>query len=140
MIDLYNLEKYKENNCIEAKRAIGGLPESIWETYSAFANTFGGIILLGVEELPNKSLHAVGVPEPELLIEEFWDIINNPKLTSANILSPDDVYTENINGKNIVVINVPKANENDKPIYVYGNPSGTYLRNGDGDYKCTREE
>ena len=140
MIDLKNLGKYRENNRIEAKKAVGGLPHSIWETYSAFANTLGGIILLGVEEYPDKSLHAVDLPDPDRLIKDFWDLVNNTQKTSVNVLSGKDVSVENVDGKRIVVINVPRADRSYKPVYIDGNPLNSYRRNGEGDYKCTDEE
>ena len=141
MIDFTNIEKYKENNRIEAKRATGGLPRSIWETYSAFANTLGGIILLGVEEHRDKTLHPVDLPDPEKLIKEFWAIVNNADKVSCNILSDKDVTVENIGGKRIVAIRVPRAQRGDKPVYIDKNPfSGSYRRNGEGDYKCTKED
>ncbi len=141
MIDFSNIEQYRENNRIEAKRALGGLPRSIWETYSAFANTLGGVILLGVEEHKDKSLHPVNLPDPEKLIREFWRILNHPKYISANILTNDDVSIEEIGGKRIIAVRVPRATEGERPIYIGDDPfTGSYLRNGEGDYRCTRDE
>ncbi len=140
MIDFSKIEQYRENNRIEAKKALGGLPKSIWETYSAFANTYGGIILLGVEEWADKSLHTVDLPDPDRLIKEFWDIANNPNKTSVNVLSSKDVFVQEVDGDHIVVINVPRAERSYKPVYVDGNPLCTYRRNGEGDYRCTKEE
>lgn len=96
VIDLNNIEKYRENNRIEAKKATGGLPKSLWETYSSFANTLGGIILLGVEEYRDKSLHPVNLPDPDELIEEFWERANDIQKVSTNILSYDDVYVQKL--------------------------------------------
>ncbi len=140
MIDFANIGKYRENNRIEAKKALGGLPKSIWETYSAFANTHGGLILLGVEELEDKSFRSVDLPDPERLIKEFWDIVNNPNKTSINLLSSKDVFVQEVDGNHIVVICVPRAERSYKPVYVDGNPLFTYRRNGEGDYRCTKEE
>jgi len=140
VIDFSKIKQYRENNRIEAKKALGGLPHSIWETYSAFANTLGGIILLGVEEHKDHSLHTVDLPAPERLIKEFWDIVNNPSKTSVNLLSSKDVFVQEVDGNHIVVINVPRAERSYKPVYVDGNPLCTYRRNGEGDYRCTKEE
>ncbi len=141
MIDFAHLAHYRENNRIEAKKALGGLPESIWETYSAFANTMGGLILLGVIEEADKSLRAVGVPDPQWLMEDFWERVTDTARVSANILSREDVFVETVEGKPIVVIQVPRAQRQDRPIYLDENPlRETYRRNGEGDCRCTPEE
>ncbi|HIR36695.1 MAG TPA: ATP-binding protein [Candidatus Faecimorpha stercoravium] len=141
MLDFTHLEEYRENNRIEAKKALGGLPHSIWETYSAFANTLGGIILLGVVERQDTTFDTVDLPDPEGLMQEFWRLVNDPNKASANILAPEDVYMQKVNGNRIVVIHVPRADRFHRPVYVEGNPlTGTYRRNGEGDYRCTRDE
>ena len=39
-----------ERVTLECKRAKAEVPKSVWATYSAFANTIGGLVLLGVDE------------------------------------------------------------------------------------------
>ena len=141
MIDLNRLEQYRENNRIEAKRALGGLPHSIWETYSAFANTLGGLILLGVEEYPDKSLHPVDLPDPEGMVREFRALVSDPQKASVNVLGESDVRIETVGGDRIIVIRVPRAARYERPVFVDGNPrTGTYRRSGEGDYRCSEEE
>lgn len=141
MIDFKHVEKYRENNRIEAKRALGGLPYSVWETYSSFANTMGGVILLGVEEGRDKSFHAVDLPDPQKLIDKFWRQLNDTRRVNVNILTKDDVRIERVEGKRIVVIEVPRAHRADKPVYIENDMlHGTYRRGGEGDYRCTSEE
>lgn len=141
MLDFEHLQNYRENNRIEAKQALGGLPESIWETYSAFANAEGGIILLGVEELPDKSLHALDLLDPQWLIEDFWTILNDPRRVSVNILSQEHVQIQKVEGKTIIAITIPKAERRHRPVYIDSDLyRGSYRRSGEGDYRCTREE
>lgn len=140
MIDLSNLGNYRENNRIEAKKALGGFPQSVWETYSAFANTLGGIILLGVEEYSDHSLHAVDLPDPDKLLSEFFKTVNCPQKVSRNVLSENCARIEKADGKRIIVIEVPRAQRSERPVYIGGNAfSGTYRRNGEGDYRCGEE-
>lgn len=141
MLDFDNLQNYRENNRIEAKQALGGLPESIWETYSAFANAGDGIILLGVEELPDKSLRALELLDPQWLIDDFWAILRDPLRVSANILTPEDVQIHEVDGKHIIAITVPQALPCQRPVYIDNDPyRGSYRRCGEGDYRCTPEE
>ena len=141
MFDFSHLENYRESSRIEAKKATGGLPESLWETYSAFANSEGGIILLGVIEDEDKSLQAIDLTDPESLVMDFWEMVNNPAIASANILSSGCVTIENIGSKRIVAIRVPKASSQERPVFVHGDlMQGTYIRSGESDCRCSRSQ
>ncbi|MBQ7913169.1 MAG: ATP-binding protein [Clostridia bacterium] len=136
------LNKYKENARIEAKKAAGGLPHSIWETYSAFANTSGGVILLGVaENKKDKTLYPVDLPDPGRLVAQFWELVNDKRVVSANLLKKTDVTVENVEGKDIVVICVRKAKRCERPVYIGNNPkTGAYYRDGEADLRFTEEQ
>ena len=142
-LDIRTLVATGENISLECKRAEGGLPKSIWETYSAFANTNGGTILLGIEEVrmeSGKRLLVHGVKDAEKLKKEFWDTINSDK-TSSNILMDRDVREAEVEGKTILIIQVPRAESRQRPVYINGNVTkGTYRRNYEGDYHCTESE
>ena len=49
-IDIKNILASGERVTLECKKAQHSVPNSLWDTYSAFANTYGGTILLGVVE------------------------------------------------------------------------------------------
>ena len=142
MIDLNHIARYRENNRIEAKKAAGGFPHSLWETYSAFANTLGGVILLGVaEDEEDKSLYSVPLFDPQALAEEFWDMVNDPDVVSANILQREDVQVLNAGDDQIVAIFVPRAPARLRPVYIGQDPyGGTYFRMGEGDCRAQRHE
>lgn len=76
------MEKWPvENNHLEYKETTNhGLPKSLWETVSAFANTEGGTIILGIAEIKkNKEFSVVGVTNPNKLKIEFLNLQNEVK-------------------------------------------------------------
>ena len=142
---ILDLIRYGERITLECKKAEGGLPNSVWETYSSFANTNGGVILLGVEENlketdVEKRFTFCNLTAPQKMIKDFWDTINSKKV-SANILLDAQVGICNVRGYNIIWIEVPQADYRYRPIYLNENPlKGSYKRNHEGDYHCTEEE
>ena len=142
---ILDLLKYGERITLECKKAEGGIPNSLWETYSSFANTSGGVILLGVEEhLKETELEKrytfCNLSNPQKMIKSFWDTINSKKV-SANLLLDDNVGVCRINGCNVIWIEVPQADYRYRPVYLNENPlKGSYKRNYEGDYHCTEGE
>ena len=135
------LARYRENGYVEAKEALGGLPESLWETYSAFANAEGGVILLGVGENPDHSFRILELLDPEGLLEEFWAILRNPDYVSVNLLKEEDVQILREEGRCIIAVFVPEAAPQQKPVHLLRDPwRHSYRRVGEADKRCSREE
>lgn len=131
---------------LECKLAIGksgkgGLPgKTLWETYSAFANTNGGTILLGVKETKEHNFEIYGIENTQKVLDEFWTSLENRQTISKNITKEKDVQVITIEDKDIIQIYVPRASREDKPIYRTSNPlEGTYQRLHSSDVLCSKE-
>ena len=143
IFDLKNFDRYKEDNRREVKQALGGLPVNLWSTYSAFANTEGGVILLGITEQKDGSWKPAGLSEgaARKLKKDFWDTVNNPNKVSANILTEKDFQIFNVDGHAVLSIEVPPAPREDKPVFLDRDMFGkTYRRNFEGDYRCSQDQ
>lgn len=135
---LESLMEGYESTDIEFKSAKGGFPGSLWETYSAFANTQGGVIVLGVKEKDGRfMIDNLSVDQIQRYKSDLWNGLNNKSICSTNILKDGDVQDGEYNGSYVLVINVPRAQRTQIPIYIKNNPDNVFKRNHEGDYQCT---
>ena len=138
--DILNALGLGEERDWEFKSAKGGIPDGLWETYSAMANTDGGCVVLGVEYAEGR-YRAAGLPDPAKAKKSFWDTINNRSKVNINLLTDALVSVQQVQGRPVMVIRVPRATRQQRPVYLGQNPLlGTYRRNYEGDYHCTEQE
>jgi len=139
--ELYEKIDIGENVDIEFKSAKGGFPKSAWETISAFANTAGGYLVLGVVEQGSNLFEIEGIKNPSGLLKTFWDGHNNPQNLSTPVCRESDVGVIDLEKAKVVVICVPEVTRHQRPVFINGNPyTGTYKRNFEGDYRCSETE
>ena len=102
------------------------LPESnkISKTIISFSNGAGGKLIIGV----NDKGKITGVSDDEVL--EIPDKISNIVYDSCYPAIIPEIYIENINGKNVIIVEVFPGNL--KPYYIKskGKLKGTYIRVG----------
>lgn len=143
--DINTLLQVGERISFECKKCENQIPKSVWETYSSFANTVGGIIVLGITEHleepdPAKRFEITGVNNPTKLKKEFFDTLNSNKV-NRNILIEEDVDIVEYEGHSLLVINIPQVDYRQRPIYINGNMmNGSFKRNYEGDYHCTEDQ
>jgi len=142
--DFFDFRHLGERVDLELKMAQGRdgkgqLPKSFWETYSAMANSQGGLIVLGVTQHAD-AFRVTGVPDHEKVIQDLWNQANNRQVVSANLLTEKGVYVRDYPDGKLIFVHVPQAGRKHRPVYITENPlTGTYRRNNEGDYHCPKE-
>jgi len=140
---LESLNLLDENEHIEAKRA-SEAGKSILETICAFANEpglGGGWLLLGVvrEEMALFPAYEVeGIAQPEKLSTEIATQCRNTFNQPVRV----EINTETIHGKAVLVVHVPEAQPQDKPLFfkAQGLPKGAFRRISSTDQHCTDDD
>lgn len=140
---LERLNLLDESERIEAKTA-SEVGKSLLETVCAFANEpglGGGWLLLGAarEELALFPAYEVqGVDLPDKLSAD----LASQAATLFNRPLRLDIQTDAIDGKAVIVVFVPEAAPQDKPIYfkTQGLPRGAFRRIGSTDQHCTDDD
>lgn len=110
----------QESATIEYKKSQRALSQSVFETYSAFSNTGGGTIYLGVEEdKQNGQLvyPIVGVAEPKLQRAQLLEYFADPLICSYNAASEVTIETS-ADGRSYIKITVAEAPNAAKPVLV----------------------
>lgn len=134
------LERLKnvEWDDFEVKEASGGLPKSVWETVSAFSNTTGGVIVLGVKERKTEegaTYQLVGVANAEKMEQDFIATLRSRGRFNS-IVSCRPMKFE-IDGKTILAFEIPVSAQKPVAIKSSGN---VYIRTGSGDQLATDAE
>ena len=126
---------------VEVKESATTLSRDVWETVSAFANTAGGIIVLGVSE--RAGFVPVANFETEKVLNQFvagmgdaggrGKLANPPKYTIERV---------ELQGTVVLVITIEELDPSSKPCYVIerGAQGGSYKRIDDKDVPLSSTE
>ncbi|MFM2448875.1 MAG: hypothetical protein RIS44_1325 [Pseudomonadota bacterium] len=149
MMDMQSLEDLvllRESVSLECKLANGrdgkgALPEDFWPTYSAMANADGGVVILGLRDRKGQ-FEPVGIENPDKVRTELFNNLNNRQKVSINLLTDAHVREWLLDGKTLVVIEIPRARRQQRPVFLTANPlsGNTYRRLNEGDRPLPDED
>ena len=127
-------DNFIETQEVEAKLAQGRdgrgqIPESMWDTYSSFANTHGGVIFLGVREISPSNFEGAGIIDIEKVETDLWNQLNNQGKVSDNLLQHQHVTRQQLsNGRYVLIIEVPQNGSKTEWVDRF-TPDGTWSGN-----------
>jgi ATP-dependent DNA helicase RecG len=121
----------------ECKRARGGVPNDAYKSVSAFANTSGGWIVLGVSESDGNFIVS-GLNDPDQIQNGFLGAIRSGEKFSQPVEVNAELFE--IGGETVIGVEIGENPRHQKPVYLNGNTAQTFVRSGGGDHRCTSAE
>ena len=131
----------KEKAYLECKAAANSLPKDFWKSFSAFSNTQGGFILLGVSE-KDDTFQITGVKDVRKVVDDLFSQARGGQKISYHVLNNDNVIHDNgiFLEKNVIAVYVQKAENNHIPVHLNGDITNSYIRLNTGDHKLSSAE
>lgn len=125
----------------QGKDAAGELPKDFWPTYSAMANTDGGMVVLGMRER-NGKFTPEGIKNVDKIRTELFNNLNNRQKVSVNLLNDEHVREWVIDDVTLLVVEIPRARREQRPVHLTSNPfsGNTYRRLNEGDRPLPDED
>jgi len=127
---LQHLQDIEWDN-FEVKKAENDLPKSCWDTVSAFANTSGGWLVLGVSQ-SGKKFEITGVANMEKLEQDLGNTLRS--VSKFNVLINPTFKKYDFEGKKVLACFIPSSDV--KPVY-YNSLKNTFIRTGSSDQRAT---
>jgi ATP-dependent DNA helicase RecG len=118
----------------EVKKAENKLPQSCWDTVSAFANTSGGWLVLGVSQ-NSKKFEITGVTDLEKLEQDLGNTLRSKN--KFNVVINPTFSKFDVDSKKVLACFIPSSDV--KPVY-YNSLQNTFIRTGSGDQRATEFE
>lgn len=120
---------------IEVKKAKNGVPENLYDSFSSFSNTSGGIILFGIDE--KHDYEVCGISNPD----NFQKKITEQAMMMEPRIRPVITFAK-FKGVIVASVEIPELDVFHKPCYYggKGKAKGSYIRVGDADLPMTEYE
>jgi len=126
-----------EWNDAEFKAARSALPKSAFETVSAFANTKGGWLVLGISQ-HGEQFEISGVSAPDKLQNDFLSVLHADGKVNHDVEITERRFLHD--GKIVLAFHIAENPRSRKPVYLDGDIRRTFIRKGGGDYRAQPQD